>query len=333
MSIALIREYGKLARIHSAVLSGLAPVLGALSVGYLELDVISILFLVGFCTHIFGFVFNEYMDIDIDKRSKLLKDKPLVKGTISKSAALLFAYSAIILGYLLLGYLMMLQHAIAWFALIFYTIAWSSIGIYDLTSKYARGSDVFLALWTGSLCLFGGFAVTSSPPYLLFIIAALAFLQLFVQNILAGLKDLAQDKLGSGTSTPLRMGAVVRSRRLKVPWKFQVLIYGFKIIHLFFVFIPFIFYWLGFNLVQIFLTFLLLLINFLLVFRMFNSPVYNRNNLMRLIGLHELLSYSVVPIMFLGIIDVPTIFFLLIFPVVWLAVVMKLLYGRLLPGI
>ncbi len=70
-----IREYAKLARVHSSVLSGLAPVLGAISVGVMELESLVILFFVGICTHIFGFVFNEYMDVDIDKRAKILKDK------------------------------------------------------------------------------------------------------------------------------------------------------------------------------------------------------------------------------------------------------------------
>ena len=329
----IIREYGKLARVHSAVLTGMTPVLGAIAVGMLELSTLVILFLTGLCTHIFGFVFNEYMDVDIDRKSKLLKNKPLVKGTISKTSAIVFAFSGVIIGYLFTTYLILTLETMAFMVIIFYTLSWLSIGVYDLTSKSVCCSDLALALWTGSLCLFGGFAVTSSPSLLLYIIAGLAFLQLVIQNILAGLKDLKQDRLGLGTSTPLRMGVRHLHKKLIVPNRFQIYIYGLKVVHLILVFIPFILLWLKPDILQILFILCLILLNFLIVFYIFNAPRFNRSNLLRAIGLHEILSYSIVPVMFVGIIDLPSALFLIIFPAVWLAAVMKLLYGRLLPQI
>ena len=331
--MSLLREYGKLARVHSAVLTGLAPVLGAISAGMLDGNILFVLFLIGVSTHIFGFAFNEYMDINIDRRSEILKNKPLVKGTISKFGAITFAFSGVIIGYFLILFLMITWQSIGLFGVTFYTLSWFSIGIYDLTSKSVRGSDLALALWTGSLCLFGGFAVTQSPPKLLYIISALAFFQLLIQNIIAGLKDLSQDRLGNGTTTPLRMGVGLKKNTLLIPNKFQFNIYTLKIIHFFIVFIPFIFLWLRFNFYQLFFILLLLGINFIIVFLIFNSPKYNRNTLLRLIGLHEILSYSIVPILLISIIGFQTLIFLIISPIIWLALFMKFLYGEMLPNI
>ncbi len=331
--MSIIQEYGRLARLHSSALTGLTPVLGAIAVGVHDICILFILFLIGLCTHIFGFVFNEYMDIDIDSKSKILKDKPLVKGTISKNAAISFAFSAIIFGYLLILILALYCAPVKLLGIVFYTFAWLSIGAYDLTSKLVRGSDLALALWTGSLCLFGGFAVEENPNYLLLVIAGLAFFQLMVQNILAGLKDVSHDKLGLGTTTPIRMGVRLIGYRLFVPYKFQAYIYGLKVVHLILIFTPFIFIWLYANLVQLFFIVILILINFGLVFRIFNSRSFNRKNLLRFIGLHEIISYSIVPIMLFGIIDLLSVIFLIVLPILWLAIFLKLLYGQLVPKI
>ena len=326
-------EYLKLARLHSSILTGLTPVLGALAVGYFELINLLILFIIGICTHIFGFVFNEYMDIEIDKKAEHLSDKPLVSGIISPSAALTYAFSAVIFGYLLTGYLILNINSIGLLVIILYTISWLSIAVYDLTSKSIRGSDLALAIWTGSLVLFGGFAVINAPSYLLLIISGLAFLQLLIQNILAGLKDIKQDKLGMGTTTPLRFGVHVKGLQLVVPFKFQILIYFLKFIHFLVIFIPFLVYWLVINLIQLFFILIFLIIIFYITFSIFNTPQFDRKTLLRKIGLHEIISYAIVPIMLYGLIDLMEILFLIFIPILWLAFFMKMIYGKLLPTI
>ena len=100
--MSTIGEYLKVARLHSAVLTGVTPVLGAIVTGCYEPIVLVTLYIIGVCTHIFGFTLNEYLDVDIDSRSEELKNKPLVKGTISKEGALAFAFGAIIFGYILI---------------------------------------------------------------------------------------------------------------------------------------------------------------------------------------------------------------------------------------
>jgi 4-hydroxybenzoate polyprenyltransferase len=251
--MSTIGEYLKVARIHSAVLTGMTPVLGAIVTNYYNPIVLLILYLIGICTHIFGFTLNEYLDVDIDKKSKDLKNKPLVKGTISKQGALTFAFSAIIVGYLLIFILINSFCCPGFFAIIFYTLSWLAIGLYDLTSKKLRGTDIILALWIGLLGLFGGFAVSTSPDGRVFIIGALAFFQLWIQNVLAGLKDVQHDELGSGTTASLRMGVRIENNRLIVPLRFQAYVYFLKFMHAFVILQAFLNFCLSDNALQVYL--------------------------------------------------------------------------------
>ena len=331
--MSTIGEYLKVARLHSAVLTGMTPVLGAIVTNYYNPIVLIILYFIGVCTHIFGFTLNEYLDLDIDRRSKDLKNKPLVKGTISKQAALTFAFGAIIVGYILIFILINFFCCPGFFATIFYTLSWLAIGIYDLTSKKLRGTDIILALWIGLLGLFGGFAVSTAPDERIFIIAALAFFQLWIQNVLAGLKDVQHDELAHGTTASLRMGVRLEYNRLIVPLRFQTYLYFLKFMHAFVILQAFLNFCFSDNPLQVYLVIILILVVFLIVFHIFNMPVYNREELLRAIGLHEILSYSIVIILIYELLLLPLVIIFLLIPIVWLAVFMKIMYGRLLPEI
>jgi len=89
-----ITEYLKLARSFNAVLTGVSPIMGALSMEFYEVPTLILLFFVGFFGHTFGFVYNDIVDYKIDKSSKGIRDRPLVSGTISLRNAWIFALSA-----------------------------------------------------------------------------------------------------------------------------------------------------------------------------------------------------------------------------------------------
>jgi hypothetical protein len=150
---------------------------------------------------------------------------------------------------------------------------------------------------------------------------------------LAGLKDISQDRTGSGTTTSIRMGVCLIGSRLEIPARFQFTIYCIKLLHFIFVFIPFFFGWLILGFGQLFFILLFLIIIYYLVFSIFNAMKFKREILLRKIGLHEIISYSIVPVMFFGIIGLGEIIFLILFPIVWLAFFMRIMYGRLLPTI
>ena len=80
-----IKEYTKLFRIQ-VLGTSVTAVIGALTVKGLALEISDfiILFIMGAIGTAAGYIFNDICDIEIDKLSDESKERPLVKGTISK---------------------------------------------------------------------------------------------------------------------------------------------------------------------------------------------------------------------------------------------------------
>lgn len=334
----IVKEYARLGRIHSSVLSGLAPAIGAMVMGLDELVLILIIFLIGIMTHIFGFTANEVIDLEIDKRSPDLKDKPLVKGTITRSGALTYLASSIILAYILTFIFFYLNpddrtQLELIIPLIFLTISWISIGAYDLVSKSFIGSDVFLALWPFFLVLFGGSIVTLDLTPILFIVAGLAFMQLFIQNIMAGLKDIDHDRKGGGISTPLRFGVKIKSIRMKVPSTFQGYIIGLKFVYLSLVFLPFIMEWIELDTFQLILIIVPVLLTSYLTYLICSTQRFDRKKIIRYIGGHEILAYIIIPLLLINTINLWHVTILIMLPVIWLRIFLQWMYGGIMPEI
>ncbi|MBU2565640.1 MAG: UbiA family prenyltransferase, partial [Candidatus Thermoplasmatota archaeon] len=96
----MLKEYIKLTRPFNLALTGIAPVLGALSMNVNNLFSLFVLFIIGSLSHIYGFVFNDYIDVKIDKESGELSERPLVSGTIKRKNALFFAVGSMILSWI-----------------------------------------------------------------------------------------------------------------------------------------------------------------------------------------------------------------------------------------
>jgi len=98
MKLKKLQLYLKLTRFHSSILTAFAPVCTAAALG-LQISILHYigLFFIGILFHIFLFVLNEVRDIDIDKTSDSLKNKPLVDGSIPITNAKILVYSTIIL--------------------------------------------------------------------------------------------------------------------------------------------------------------------------------------------------------------------------------------------
>ena len=75
---ASISAYVKLLRLPG--LGGLAipPVFGAISIGMFNLSDLLLLFVIGSMAAIFGFVLNDYADVELDALIPELRQKPLV---------------------------------------------------------------------------------------------------------------------------------------------------------------------------------------------------------------------------------------------------------------
>jgi hypothetical protein len=217
--------------------------------------------------------------------------------------------------------------------LIYLTLSWISIGAYDLVSKKFVGSDVLLSLWPFFLVMFGGSIITLDLDPIVYVIAGLAFMQLFIQNIMAGLKDIDHDKKGGGVSTSLRFGVKIKSMLMKIPTGFLVYIIGLKIIYISLIFLPFIMDWIETNTFQIILIIQPVFLTCFLTYLICRTQRFDRKKIIRYIGGHEILAYIIIPLMLIYVIGIWFTLALIILPIIWLRLFLQLMYGGDMPEI
>ena len=99
----MMRKYLEISRFFNMGLTGVAPVLGALSmwnIGETSLLNLAVLFAIGCFSHVYGFVINDIMDVKVDQLSKEFLPRPLVSGNITVKKAAIFAVGCMILSFL-----------------------------------------------------------------------------------------------------------------------------------------------------------------------------------------------------------------------------------------
>ena len=168
----MLRKYLEISRLFNMGLTGVAPILGAVSMwgeGQIIPLNLLILFLIGCFSHIYGFVLNDVMDVKIDKLSEELIARPLVSGTITRRNATYFAISCMILSLVLAVFFY--DGIINFIFLISLLIfAYILATIYDILSKKYPGMDIFVASAVFFLILFGASTI-GTPTRLAWIVA------------------------------------------------------------------------------------------------------------------------------------------------------------------
>lgn len=323
--------YLRLTRIHSSVLTGLAPVCTALAmqeplplIHYLALFTIGILF------HIYLFVCNEICDIPIDKDSKHLKKKPLVEETLSKIEAKRVVLISII--GIILGTIMVFPEQAIYLLPITLTALLFG-GLYDRYGKSIPHADYFIAFMIFFVALYGAYTVNNTPTTLSLSIAFLAFIQLLINNILAGIKDIDHDYLQGGKSTPLRLGIHIKDHILHVSKIFIFYILSLKTIQIIGIFLPFFSILIVFENWQLLFVSIVGVITVLLMIRLILLSSFKREYIIRLIGFHEMVIFMAIPVILFSYIGIIGMIVLLVLPVIWLGIFLKLMYGRLMPNI
>ena len=324
-------SYLRLTRIHSAVLTGLAPVCTAVAMMEpLPLVHYFALFIIGLFFHIYLFVCNEICDIRIDKELASLKQKPLVEKTVSLTDAKKIVLVSII-GVFLGAILLFPDKIIFLFPISIGALVFG--GLYDRYGKYIPHADYFIASMMFFVALFGAYSVNSSPTIFAFVIAFLAFIQLLINNIIAGVKDVGHDFIQGGKSTVLRLGVRINENRLRFSKKIFVYIICLKAVQLLGIFIPFAYSVFMFQGWQLIFAGVLSAITIVFLIQLLRASSFKREYIMRIIGFHEMIIFMVIPVMLYSYIGIVGMVFLLIFPVVWLGFFLMVLYRRLMPTI
>lgn len=329
-----IVEYAKLLRLPGLGGLSVTALYGGLSVGIFDYRLF-LLFLMGMLSAIYGFVLNDYADVELDKLSKELAGKPLVKGTISKKVAVAISIFSLVGAYLI-AFMIFFGSKISGFRMmtvVVLTFAIILATIYNLYGKKMVGSDILVGGAIFLFCLFGAMAF-ADPTGLTWIICFLTFNQIFFMNAVeGGLKDADHDYLKGVKNIALSVGVEVKKNgEVKVPMSFKALGIAVRSCSAVLIFIPFLFfdlpfwyswYW------HIGMIALFLFLIFYLLFKMLRIQYFDRTKLRKMIVAQAFLRYSIVPIMLMGFIGWKLSLFLIFLPLIWYIVFTPLLGVKL----
>lgn len=324
--------------IGAAVFMGDASATGEVT-GLASLIDLSLLFVVGACLHVYGFVLNEWADVEVDRASTDLSSKPLVSGTVSGREALAGAVAAGALGFLPLAMVSTapLPHLL-------YLLSLLLGGTYDLWGKRVP-LDAVLAGSLTALLASGVFSTglfdTMSQRHwaLLAGVAGLQFMQnLFENAIEGGLKDADHDQAAGARTLAVVLGTGVEEGTLAPSRSFVAAAAVMKAIHLS------VLGWMALLVVGIgkdaegFAVGALVVVSsiamvFTLVTFMARRP-FDRPWLKRRFSIHEMATYLGTVVVLEPLLGPLQALVLLVLPVAWFVSINALLFGRPLePGV
>jgi len=325
-----IREYLSLFRIQTGAATAFAPLLGGLIMGQKEVLHLVVLFVIGLLYHIFGFVLNEYIDVEVDKKSIDLKKKPLVSGNISKNQALFIVIISILCGYALIVFFYR-----SFYPITFFSLALLLGGLYDLYGKRIAGMDFVLAGGFFVICLMGASTISRDFNVLVYLVCLIYFFQIAFNNAVeGGLKDVDHDGIGGANTLAQLMGVNVNSGVLKVTKSFAGFAYVLRIIFIgLIVFLglqPQLDIWSYKHGFQMIIIILLAVISLGTLSRFLKSMKFDRSRLKKLFSLHEMTSFFMLILVLSPLFNLRLTVFLLLLPAVWYLVSNMALYGKLL---
>jgi 4-hydroxybenzoate polyprenyltransferase len=312
-------EYAKLSSAHFIFLTAIIPVTGAIAMGQKDVLLLTVVFLIGLTAHVFGFAFNHYRDIEVDRFINQTNKRPLPSGTISIPHALFFIVAAVIFGCVLtvifFGVLLLLL----------YLFGVVLAGLYDMFSKKITGMDVILAAAVVVGVIFGAGTVSFQFPPLLYILCVLAFLQTLNLNLIAGgLKDPDHDYLIKSQHLSTRLGVRVENGIFHIPSSFTYIAYLLELLYAFFVLAPVL---LGIITLNVFFLGVLIIINILFFFvtaKMLHLKTFQRQQIRTYIVLQYTINWSNIPILLISI--APLAGFLIFYPIIGLVISNLILY-------
>ena len=320
MMKSLFVEYMRLLRAPALAGLALTPVAGALIVNNTSYVALSYLFIIGVISKIYGFVMNDYFDIELDKVSKDLSQRPLVKGTISKRNALVIILLCFFLGYIAIFVFFYRPHPYFYLGLLCIIIADVLTVIYNKFGKRIVGSDLIIALAESLFLLFGALMVLTDGPLGVFfwIIFIILFNEQFYMNAIAGgLKDIDHDPLMHVKNIAGSSGVkLTKDHRVVISLRFKVLGLGERVVSMVLVFIPFLFFGIEYELWQILLLGLFAILVIIGSFTMLRIKQFDRIKIRRLIGGQLIIWQPLIPFMLVSIVGWVSLFALGVVPAI-----------------
>ncbi len=300
----MLRAYIKLTRPFNLALTGIAHVLGALSMWNIHktgIFSLFVLFVIGCLFHIYGFVFNDYIDVKIDKKSGELSERPLVSRVIKRKNALFFAVGSMILSWFFALYFF--SSLKIFFVLLSILIFGEILGtIYNLISKKIICTDFLVAGAIFFLIIFGAATVSLNLTKFAIIVTFIGGTQvLFMNMVNGGLKDIDHDCIAGGKNVAIALGVNVEKQGMTVSNSFRAVAYIIAFAHLSLIFTPFIFLKIEYSIWQIIILILLSIITLYFVTKMLTMKKFVRKDMRKNIGLHVIFMYALAPVMLMSL--------------------------------
>jgi len=332
-----ITAYARLLRIPGLGALAIPTVIGAMTVGMMDLYNLTILFFIGAVSAMYGFILNDYADIELDRLIPELKGKPLVDGTIQPKTAVFICFFLVLFAFF---FLFLLWHGrnlddYKFYAMMCIFGAGILGSIYDLQGKKLAGSDFFVAISMALLFLLGALSF-GVPTIITWIIFILTFNQALHMNAVeGGIKDADHDFMMGVKNLALASGVKVDGEKLSIPNSFKAFGMGIRLFSAILLITPFIFFrdqliyygpW-----QPVILGILLLGIVIVLFFsvKLLTLKTFNRDAIRKYIGIQSFLRYSLVPVMLIPIIGIIPSAILIFFPIIWYIVFTPLLGEKL----
>jgi len=317
-----IAAYAKLLRLPGIGALGIVPVIAALVMGTTDIYPLTIIFIIGALASVFGFLINDYVDIELDGYVDELKKKPLVSGEVSKKNALLIAFY--------LAFTTFFFIALLWFnkpidsfkfsALICIVLAGILGTFYDVYGKKVVGSDFFVAISVALIFLFGALTY-GQPTVMIWVIFILTFENILYMNVVQnGIKDADHDyKLGV-KNIALTLGVTVQENKITIPRSFQAFGFGLRLFAAVLFFVPFLVFGYDSYLWQLILLAVLIIVYLFLDAKLLTLKTFDRSRIRKLIGIQSFLRYSLVPVMLFKVIGILPSILLILIPIVWYSI-------------
>ncbi len=275
---------------------GFAPVFGAIANGEFNPSHLMILLIIGLLAHIFTFVQNDYYDVEIDRKSTYVSNRPLVTGSISQKTTVFIFVSS-----LMFSLLLTVMFFFTFYSFAVLLLSFLCMTLYNKYSKRFFGMEYILGGGVFCYGLFGALTVSNNISSLAILISALGFLQwVFSVGISANLKDVEFDSKQGIRTTPVVFGVQVSYQKLIIPLSFSVYAFVIKLTHILIASLPFFF---AYSSVCIYdlpipgICFLIIsMILLFLTFKILSTPVQKRDTMLIYIGLQEGLALLLIPI-------------------------------------
>jgi 4-hydroxybenzoate polyprenyltransferase len=326
-----IVAYAKLLRIPG--LGGLAipPVIGAITVGVFDFYNLLILFVIGSLAAIYGFILNDYADVEVDKLVKELHGRPLVSGDISRKNAIAICVFCILFSFL---FVFMLWRGEIFddykFAAILCIFLAGVLGsIYDLYGKKIVGSDFLVAISVAFVFLFGAFSF-GEPTIFTWVVFLLTFNNILHMNAIeGGIKDADHDHIMGVKNIALSSGVKVDGNNIFIPPHFKAFGMGIRLFSTVLLFVPFVVYGYDYYIWQIIILALAILGVLYFSVRLLSVKTFDRSTIRKYISMQSFLRYSLVPLMLISSIGALYSLILIIFPIAWYIIFAPLIGEKL----